>query len=349
MQLDLPAGGDSELESAALPWFVVGPENRLLPVALRAMESSAPIADGPPSTPREIAPPGSDFHPLTLVGPPGSGKSHLAQAVVRRWARTLGSQTVRYETAADFGRAVDAAHADRRLATWRRGYTSLRLLVVEDLENLRATAAIRREFATIVDLLTDQGGILVATSQHEPIALGNLDVRISDRLTSGLVVRIQNPSVATRRRMLALAAQQRSVPATAAEIDRLAHKVDAPAAQVLAAVAQLAIRYSPTEKAAAGEPLGAKTIVAVTARYFGVTQAALVGPSRRRSLVHARGMAVRLARTLSGCSFAEIGRVLGGRDHTTIINANRRMKQQLENEPVARSDFQRLSRILQAP
>ncbi|WP_428307312.1 helix-turn-helix domain-containing protein [Lacipirellula sp.] len=89
-----------------------------------------------------------------------------------------------------------------------------------------------------------------------------------------------------------------------------------------------------------------KQIIAVTARYFSITQAALTGPARRASLVEARNIAVYLARRLTSLSYADIGRGLGGRDHTTIMHAERRLAERITHDPVTQQAVDELDRLL---
>ncbi|MCC6492003.1 MAG: hypothetical protein IT424_03170, partial [Pirellulales bacterium] len=89
-----------------------------------------------------------------------------------------------------------------------------------------------------------------------------------------------------------------------------------------------------------------KQIIALTARYFGVTQAALAGPSRRSSLVQARNIVVHLARRLTDLSYADIGRGLGGRDHTTVMHADRRVADLLDRDPTTQQAVEELDRLL---
>jgi chromosomal replication initiator protein len=98
--------------------------------------------------------------------------------------------------------------------------------------------------------------------------------------------------------------------------------------------------------AAQDDQAALKQIIAVTARYFTITQAALTGPSRRTSLVLARNVVVHLARHLTGLSYAEIGRALGGRDHTTIMHADRRLADQLLHDPAVQQSVDELDRLV---
>lgn len=333
-QLDFTAGIDLDQRSCSTSSFVVGPENRLLAAVL------APLVED-----LELTEETRRFSPLTLVGDSGSGKSHLAGALARRWRALLAGEEVACLTAVDFGRQVHAAISDDKLADCRSTLWSRKLVIVEDLQNLRPQASIQQEFRLLCDALAERGSLLIATAETEPTLLRTIDASVCDRLAAGLTVRIAAPTRDTRQALLALAAERRDVAASAAQIAELATHASGPAGRVLAGMAQW---EAGIPRGGVASNLSLKEIICVTARYFGVTQAAVTGPIRRRSLVEARQQIVRLARTLTKTSYAEIGRKLGGRDHTTIMHADRQMQRQLEADPAARSAHEALRRILLA-
>jgi chromosomal replication initiator protein len=342
------------------------------------------------------------FNPLTLIGPSGSGKSQLAQAIVRHWRGVLQHSAVEYFTAADFGREAQAAAAEERLAAWQAHIRGLRLLVIEDLHRLRTRSTIHQEMRHAVDAISENGGVIVITTQREPAALIGLDAGLRDRLAGGLTLRLQSPGLAARKAILRSTASSRSMLVEEAELDRLAHREAASPAELMGRlqVSSSVLRrrgnpsgslplagMGPTEhgqpevaraqggrvRAAIGEggeagtrtdhpcpdPLSSrggeqktqahaalKHIIAVTARYFAVTQTALTGPSRRTSLVEARNIVVHLARRRTDLSYAEIGRSLGGRDHTTIMHAERRVIEQSGRNPAIQQALDELDRLV---
>jgi chromosomal replication initiator protein len=362
LQLDLP-GGDvlGRIASSPSP-FVVGPENRLLVPPLQRLLQSDDLAEA-----------ARLFNPLVLVGPSGSGKSELAMAIVRHWRAVLQhsekAASIEYFTAADFGRGCQTAAAEERLAEWRTSVRSLRLLVIEDLQRLRQRDTIQRELRNAIDAILEAGGMIVATTDREPVALSQLDHSLRDRLAAGLIVRIQRPGPAAREAILKAAARSRGIEACDDQFHRLAHREAASANELLGMVRQLspsgafslaesAGLCAETETTAADgrKPADVKTIqrpgialrqiIAVTARYFSITQAALSGPSRRTTLVLARNIVVHFARCLTDLSYAEIGRALGGRDHTTAMHADRRLAEQIGSDARIQQIVEELERLL---
>ena len=350
LQLELPGSDAPAAASGMLPSFVVGPENELVVAPLLRLLGDLDLAK------REVADGTQLFNPLVLVGGSGSGKSQLVQGIVRHWRQRLDAAQVEYFTAADFCREVQAATDDNRLPAWRETVRSLRLLAIDDLHRLRPRPAFQQELRYAIDAIVAAGGIVVLTADREPIAIGHLDTGLRDRLSAGLTVRLQRPSLAARRAILQLAASARGTVLTDAELARLAQREASSPAELIGRVATAtkprppvaapAPTSPPTTDNAATDFAQLKQIIAVTARYFSITQAALTGPARRASLVEARNIAVYLARRLTSLSYADIGRGIGGRDHTTIMHAERRLAERITHDPVTQQAVDELDRLL---
>ena len=350
LQFDFPTNDACATAVGASPAFVVGAENRLLAPPLERLLNAADLAAA------------SQFNPLVIVGPSGSGKSHLARGIVRSWTQRFDAASVAYFTAADFGRERQSAEADDRLEAWRQQTRAVRLLVVEDVDRLRPRATIQQELRATIDALLTAGAAVVITALREPIAISHLESGLRDRLTAGLTVRLNRPEPATRRAILANAAVARGLALDASQLDPLAHKDCATVAQLLGRLAQPNHIDSSGSLPSVGRDgevggvgmnsshshLTVKQILAVTARYFGLTQAALVGHSRRTNLVQARNIVVHLARQLTDLSYADIGRALGGRDHTTIMHADRRLADRLATDPATQQAVDELDRIVRS-
>ena len=345
LQLELPGSDAPAAASGMLPSFVVGPENELVVAPLARLLGDLPLEQA-----------SQLFNPLVLVGASGSGKSQLVQGIVRHQRQRLEPSQVEYFTAADFCREVQAASDESRIAAWRQGIRSLRLLVIEDLQRLRPRPMFQQELRDAVDAITAAGGIVIFTAEREPASVGHLDPGLRDRLSAGLTVRLQRPSLAARRAILQLAASARGIMLTDAELGRLAQREAGSPAELIGrvaasakprpVVAEPAAEHNRPPSDSREDFAQLKQIIAVTARFFSITQAALIGPSRRTSLVEARNIAVYLARRLTTLRYADIGRGLGHRDHTTIMHAERRLTERLSHDPVTQQAVDELDRLL---
>ncbi len=329
-RIDLPSssGGSEAVEGFALPCFVAGPENRLaVPVLQKLLVGEIDQM----------------FNPLVLMGPTGSGKTHLARGIVRQLHGLLGSKAVEYFTAIDFARQVRAARTDNCLAELRDRLANLSLLVVEDLHRLPERTYIQRELRDTLDTLVDAGCAVVLTAQN----LSRLEAGLRDRMASGLAVRLRPPGTEARLEILHLAAEKRRLPFTDKQLQGLAQRVDGPAPRLLQALAELELSAANGDHGTTTRKrVELKQIIAVVARYFSLTQSALKSSARRKSLVYARGITIHLARILTDLSYAQIGRKLGRRDHTTIMHAQRSVERLLTNDVSTQQAVEELHRIL---
>jgi chromosomal replication initiator protein len=369
LQLDFPRSAAASAAAGSAQPLLIGAENGLLaPPLRRLLNASVDLTEA-----------ASQFNPLVIVGPPGSGKSHIAQGLIRAWSDRLEASAIAYFTAADFGRDLQAARADERLLAWQKSLRAVRLLVIEDIDRLRPSAAIQRELRQVIDAIIATGGMVVVTALREPTASPQLDSGLRDRLVAGLTVRLRRPELAARRAILSQAAAASGLSLAPPQLDQLAKKECSTPAQLMGRLAALHHETSgslPTAGMGApstgdpkspvrrsyrshsegeGREAGAsvtdihvtpKQILALAARYFGLTQAALTGPSRRTSLVEARNVIVHLARRHTTASYAEIGRTLGNRDHTTIMHADRRLAERLLTDPATQRAVDELDRLL---
>jgi chromosomal replication initiator protein len=352
LELELPRSDALAAAPGALPSFIAGPENALLVEPLRRLLFGECLAEA-----------ARLFNPLVLVGPTGSGKSQLARGVVRHWRDMLqrpdqAAGAVEYFTAADFGRQCQNAAEENRLGDWRSHVRSLQIFVLEDLQQLRPSGVIQEELRYAIDAILEEDGVIVVTAQREPAMLKSLEAGLRNRLAAGLTVRVQPPGLAARRAILQLAAHSRGTMLDNSGLSKLAHRDGSPSELVgrlqnpsglLPLVERGEANTDTDHMTAEGEHddrATLKQIIAIAARYFNVTQAALTGPSRRTSLVHARNIIVHLARRLTSLSYAEIGRALGGRDHTTIMHADRRLVAQLVDDLVTQQAIDELDRLL---
>lgn len=335
--------------------FLVGPENRLVETVVKTIlgfaQHALPAGD----------PPAAWLNPLAIIGPTGSGKSHLALGLASIVAAAAGPDQVFTVSAADFASQYSAAVADDSLHAMRARIRSARLLVVEDLGRLPRRRSVQSELLYRLDECLDSGAWLVVTADHVPSQLANLAAAIGSRLESGLVLPLAAPGPAVRREYLRQAAAVQGVQLGPQEISEIAQRLPATICQLSGVIqrAKLAQLAGTPENADDGTAerrsregsaphLPAEQIFAVTARYFGVSQTALRSASRSRSLVHARSVAMYLARELAGATLQDIGLWLGGRDHTTVLHACRKIDRAALHEVSLQKELADLRRLLLA-
>jgi chromosomal replication initiator protein len=346
-----------------MPCFVAGSENRLLVAAVESILNTQSHDAQSPETP---------FNPLVLLGPTGCGKSHLANGIANHdW----GFHQVAYLTTSEFCHLYQQAREQNKLAEWRSTMTCLRVFVLEDLHQMRIHREIQRELRLTIDNLLGSGAIVLITSQQPITMIHSLEKSLGDRLSGGLTVRIKPLDTVARFELLQLAADRCGSDIDLNSVQRLAQQVEGSAPKLFQALAlydqrkqlkQQAQKNTSAQKISITsktpnpdnepnhEPISLqkhvtmRQIITVLARYFSVTQQQLRGHSRRRSIVHARSVAVYLARMLTDLSYAQIGHHLGNRDHTTTMHAYRKLQQLLATDLLTQECIDDLKRILTA-
>lgn len=345
LRIDLPTSlasaqraGSSDALAPEVSTFVAGPENRLPALVLEKLLTGEGDFSG-----------AAWATPLILVGPTGSGKTLLVRGIVRRWLPVLGPNRAAYFTAIDFARQLLAARSAGMLDEFRSSLAKMQLLVIEDLSKLPAKTALHHELRTLLDKLIEARATVLVTSQLPPTAQPQLDGGLVDRLVSGLLLPLSYPNAEARWELLKLVAVERGTQIESRQLRTLAESVAGPVPQLLRALREWELAAAiGSHPATERSELAAKDIIAVVARYFGVTQASLRGPGRRKSLVVARNTAVYLLRTLTGASYSQIGKELGHRDHSTIMHSMTTLQRSLTTDSVTQHTIEELRRILLA-
>jgi chromosomal replication initiator protein len=304
------------------------------------------------------------FNPLHVYGGVGLGKTHLLQAIA--WAGNTGSDLkVLYLTAERFMHGLVSALEDQAVA-FRQGLRAVDVLLIDDLQFLQGKST-QAEFCHTLEFLIDAGRQIVVASDRPPADLQGLDDRVRSRLAGGLVVEIGSHEEELRLGILkarvevarlhhpgfdvpppVLAFLARMITRTGRDLDgalnRLLAQGTLTGRAVTLELAECAIRDLVRPR----EPRRVRIdeIQRAVARHYSVSRADLLSSRRAANVVRPRQIAMYLAKTLTLRSLPEIGRRFGGRDHTTVLHAIRKIERLIANDTATADDIEHLKRVL---
>jgi chromosomal replication initiator protein len=309
--------------------------------------------------------PAQAYNPLFLHGPPGLGKTHLLHAVGNYVTRYGGGLQVRYATLEEFTTEFVDAVRSRRTADFKERFRSPDVVLIDDVQFLAGRNRTREEFFHTFNALLDSGRQLVISSDRSPDELPDLEARLAERFRSGLVAELDRPPVQVRRAILAKRARLDGVEVADDVLAEIAACVPSSVRALEGALIRV-VAYSslkgeqPTPGLArhvlrklgdgsAPATCGISEIVDATAQEFGVERESLLARDRRPTVATARQVAMFLARELTDHSLPEIGRGLGGRNHTTVLHAINRVGGAVRSDEAVRGAVDNLRRRLGRP
>ncbi len=308
--------------------FVIGPGNRL------AHGAALAVAEAPSEA----------YNPLFLHGPPGLGKTHLLAAIANYLHDNAPGLSVRYTTAESFTNEFVAALRSTGVEGFKARYRDIDVLLIDDVQFLEGKPATEEEFFHTFNALYESGSQLVLSADRIPSELSTLAARLRDRFEWGLTVPVEPPNLATRLTVLRHLVEEAGIEiADTGALSELANRIDANVRQLHGALTRVIAHASLLAKPLSSEliaeviPRATRSAQATSveeiqqqvAERFGISRAELIGSSRAVTPLRARQVAIYLTREMTDLSLPQIGRLYGGRDHTTVINSLRRVEARL--------------------
>ncbi len=328
--------------------FVIGASNRF------AHAAAVAVAEAPARA----------YNPLFVWGESGLGKTHLLHAVGHYAQRLFPGMRVRYVSTEVFTNDFINSLRDDRKVAFQRRYRDVEVLLVDDIQFLEGKEGTQEEFFHTFNTLHNANKQIVVSSDRPPKGLATLEDRLRTRFEWGLITDIQPPELETRIAILRkkaagdrLAAPDEVLEFIAARIERNIRELEGALIRVTAfaslnrqpvdvQLAEIVLRdLIPDQQA---HDIGAPVIMAVTAEFFGLTIDDLCGPGKTKALAQSRQIAMYLCRELTDLSLPKIGQTFGGRDHTTVMHADKKIRKEMAERRRTYDQVQELtSRIKQ--
>jgi chromosomal replication initiator protein len=315
--------------------FVIGASNRF------AHAAALSVAENP----------GRSYNPLFIYGPAGLGKTHLLHAIGHHVRTVFRNKRVRYVSTETFmNEFVDAIRA-KAMPGFKRRYRNLDVLLIDDIQFLERTQELQEEFFHTFNQLHGEGGQIVISSDRAPKSIASLEDRLRTRFEWGLITDVQPPEFETRLAILRKKAEAEHLGGIPPEVLAfIATYISDNIRELEGALIRIAA-YSSLNRATLTEEVAKQVlgdllppasprvitpelILDETAKMFGWTVEDLCGKSRRRPLVTARQIGMYVFRELTDYSYPRIAEQFGGRDHTTVMYAVDKIKQQMTERHV---------------
>jgi chromosomal replication initiator protein len=307
--------------------FVIGASNRF------AHAASLAIAEAPARA----------YNPLFIWGESGLGKTHLLHAAGNYAQRLFPGMRVKYVSTEEFTNDFINSLRDDRKASFKRSYRDIDVLLVDDIQFIEGKEGIQEEFFHTFNTLHNANKQIVISSDRPPQQLVTLEDRLRNRFHWGLITDVQPPELETRIAILRKKAAQERLAAPPEVLEFIASKISTNIRELEGALIRVTAFASLNRQGvdlALAEivlkdlipdntqpEITAATIMAQTSAYFGQSMEELCGSSRSRVLVNARQIAMYLCRELTDLSLPKIGQQFGGRDHTTVMHADKKIRQ----------------------
>ncbi len=314
--------------------FIVGNSNRLAHAAALAVAEH----------------PGESYNPLFIYGGTGLGKTHLLHALGQH--PVMKNKRVLYVSSETFTNDLINAIRNQATAEFRRVYREIDVLLIDDIQFIGGKESTQEEFFHTFNHLHSANRQIVISSDRHPRAIPTLEERVRSRFEGGMITDIQPPDLEMRIAILRTKADALAAAVPSDVIDFIARKIQSNIrelegaltrvlgyAQLMNATISVELANNVLQDILRHQPVTVEQVIAVVAEYYHVDIADLTGRSRNKEVVLPRQVAMYLLREETDASLPQIGDLLGGRDHTTVMYAHDKITEQIEADDTRRREI----------
>lgn len=322
--------------------FVEGNNNRLAYAVSRAVANS----------------PGTLYNPLFIYGGVGLGKTHLMHAIANHVLAQDSAKRVLYVSSEKFTNDYIGSISSKNMTKFKQTYRTLDLLLVDDIQFIATKEGTQEEFFNTFNTLHQSNRQIVIAADRVPKAIPGLEERLSSRFGWGMVVDIQPPNYETRLAILRSKCQEKGLSVPEEALDYIANQVHSNIRELEGALnrfiiycqmSHVPLSYESARAALSGlitpvqqRTYSMDTVLSLLAEHFGINLADLIGKKRTKELVYPRHVAMYILKEELNMSFPQIGREMGGKDHTTVMHGCNKIIAELPNNTKIQSDVARI-------
>lgn len=289
---------------------------------------------------------GNLYNPLFVYGPTGVGKTHLMQAVANDVYRKSPDKKILYQTSEEFTNEVVDAIRTNSTGQLKRKYRSLDLLIIDDVQFLTGKEKVQEELFHTFNILVDRGSQVVLSSDRHPSELKGVEQRLLSRFSGGLTVDIEPPDLELRCAILLIKAKKFSIDLSidtarmiaqnledARQLEgallRIITQAEAESEEITPEFAQRILLHDRQQGGFHPDEL-----IKNICTFYNIKPTQIKNQKRTASLVRARQVAMYLLKKELGLTYVEIGNLLGGRDHTTVMHGVEKIENLFQNPNV---------------
>ncbi|MGH1541383.1 MAG: chromosomal replication initiator protein DnaA [Arenicella sp.] len=305
--------------------------------------------------------PGEAYNPLFIYGGVGLGKTHLMHAAGNLLCAQKKNAKVAYIHSERFVSDMVKAIQSNKMTVFKSFYRSLDALLIDDIQFFAGKDQSQEEFFHTFNNLLESGSQIIITSDKFPKEINNLQERLISRFESGLLVRIDPPGLETRVAILQKKAQKKNISLPDDVAFMVAKKIRSNVRELEGALHRL-IASSHFTKRDIDLDLARETLQDLTqfqerqisieniqktvADYYNMRVVELKSKKRSRQIARPRQIAMALAKELTNLSLPDIGDSFGGRDHTTVLYACRKVDELIKSDSRIKEDYEKLQKIM---
>ncbi len=305
--------------------------------------------------------PGGKYNPLFLYGSVGVGKTHLMHSIANMVFDNNNDASIVYLTTEEFTNEMVEAIQTKSTTKLRKRFRTVDLLLLDDIQFLSGKEKIQEELFHTFNTLVDEHKQVIFSSDRPPYEIKKIEARLASRFESGLTIDIQAPDLELRSAILMIKTEKHGLPLTAEQAQRAADKITEPRALEgfllkLSTMMSMSGKTEVTDAlidAALGNirddrpTIHPDDIIRVVCEHFAIKPTQLKGTKRDASLVKARHLCMYLMKTDLRATHVDIGNLLGGRDHTTIMHGVSKIQSSLSTNPNLEVELQTIREKLE--